>query len=50
MTCQKLIEHFYTDIAEPDVIAVILEADIALMIFTAAIVEQFQMPAAIFPG
>ena len=37
-----LIEGFNADVAEPNVVAVVLEADIAFVILTAAVVEELE--------
>ena len=35
-----LVKGFHTDVAEPYVVAVVLESDIAFVVFTAAVVEE----------
>ena len=37
-----LFQRFNSDIAEPNVITVVLEADITFVILTAAVVEEFE--------
>ena len=37
-----LFENLHADIAEPDVVAVILESDVTLMVLAAAVVQQLE--------
>ena len=43
-----LIEGFNADVAEPNVVAVVLEADIAFVILTAAVVEELECEGPFF--